>query len=169
MSRDRDEERRRYRAGKAAELALAGDDKAAEEVLAGRCACCCGQRIPAGNVRAFYADERHRKRAHHRRLERLAEAAGVPTRLTVENLKATNGTGGRPTDAQAPRKRRQSAPRPGVSVYFPTPDALEVALAAIAKDRRAREGTALDSYLELLDQALEATRKALERRRARTT
>lgn len=168
MRRDPAEERRRYREAKAVELEGLGELEEAAAVRAGKCPCLCGDPIPRGNVRAFFVDDRHRRRHHRRRLERLAEAANVPARLTVETLRTANGTGGRSADAPARRKRGESKPRAGVSVYFPTPDVLEVAIAAIAKDRKAREGKALPSYLELADQALEASRTALTRRRART-
>lgn len=164
--RDKAEERQANRAAKALELERDGETESAVEVLAGRCACRCGTRIVGGSVRTFYVDERHRKRHHRAKLERLAAAAGVPARLSIETLQAARGTGERPADAPAPRKRRQSK-RDGVSVYLPSLAVAE-AVARLIKNVLDDARDVLDDArpeLELADQAL---LKALARRRTKT-
>jgi len=151
--------REQARRVKAAELEAAGELAEARAVLQGRCACLCGDAIAGGNVRTFYVDERHRKRHHRKRLERLADAAGVPARLSIETLRSANGTGGRPADAPTRPRRRQARPRPGVSVYFPTVDLLQAVERELAGDRQGSPSSR--------DEALDAVRKALERCRTR--
>lgn len=127
---------------------------------AGLCGCGCGEPIDAGgNGRRRYRDG-HRQRAHRRRVEAEAKVRGVPTRLSLKALESTGSTGERHADAQtAPRKPRR--PRPGVTVYFPTPRAAEVA-------RRLLEaGSGVIDEQLAIDAAAAAIDAALARRRAR--
>lgn len=127
---------------------------------AGLCGCGCGGRIDAGgNGRRRYLDG-HRQRAHRKRVEAEAKVRGVPTRLSLQALEATDRTRERHADAQsAPRKPRR--PRPGVTVYLPALDIGERALEAL---RAAGPGGLIDP---LLDEAADAIEAALERRRRR--
>lgn len=155
----RAELRRRYRDTKARELEAHDEPELAEEVRAGRCACGCRTDLGPGAVRQTYVDQRHRGRAHRARLQRAAEAAGVPPRLSLHALEAS-ATRERHGDAPARRQRRKTGPRPGVTVYLPS---IEVArrLEAHLGDLYAG-GDVLD-----LREALAALEAALARRRAR--
>lgn len=147
----------------ALELERLHDEQAAELdrlLEAGLCGCGCGATIDAGgNGRRRYLDG-HRQRAHRKRVEAEAKVLGVPTRLSLQALAATNPTPDRNPDAQsAPRKPRR--PRPGVTVYFPTPKSAELARQLL----EAGSGV-IDEQLEL-DAAAAALDAALERRRRR--
>lgn len=129
---------------------------------AGLCGCGCGERIDSGgNGRRRYRDG-HRQRAHRARVEAEAKVLGVPTRLSLKALERAVRTEQRKPDAQT-RPRAPRRPRPGVSVYFPTPKSAELA-------RRMLEAGSgvLDEQLEL-DAAAAAIDAALERRRKRDT
>lgn len=154
----RAELRERYRRGKVAELEAAGQADLAQEVLEGRCACGCGRRLDSGAVRQFYLDEKHKQRAHRKRLELAAEAAGVPARLTLEALQSSNRTRDRHGDAPA-RPKRPRRPRPGVTIYLPT--------AELADRARAELAIAVDAGVAELAPVEEAIAAALERRRKR--
>lgn len=129
-----------------------------------RCACGCGEQLHGGGERVLYVDPRHRQRAYRRRLEALAKAAGIPARLSLETVQAARSTTARNADAQkrraTPRPRR---PRPGVTVYFPTPEAAGLALEIVELDGLAGS----DELERQKDDAIEALRKAVERRRRR--
>lgn len=119
------------------------------------CGCGCGERFPAGGGRR-YVNERHRQRAYRRRVKAAAEARGLPGSLSLQSVEATGRAGRRNGDAEKGGERPIRRPRPGVTVYFPTPGAAELALAAVRTQggawRREAEG---------------ALERALERRRAR--
>lgn len=157
----RAELRREYRERKARELEEHGELELAEEVRAGRCACGCRTELGPGAVRQTYVDQRHRGRAHRARLQRAAEAAGVPPRLSLHALEEASATRERHGDAPARRKRRKTGPRPGVTVYLPTVRGAELALGLLG----AGAGAIADD-LEL-ERARDAIAAALERRRAR--
>jgi hypothetical protein len=155
----RAELRRAYRERRARELEDDGELEAAAELRAGRCACTCRNEL-GGAVRAFYVDQRHRQRHHRARLRRLAEAAGVPTSLSVQALQARESTRDRNGDAPARRKRAQRRPRPGVTLYLPSlnvADALAVVMGDLVQ---------LDTTPEL-EVAREALEVAIARRRRR--
>jgi hypothetical protein len=128
----RAELRERYREAKARELEADGELEAAAELRAGRCACTCGARLEGGGVRQFYVEVRHRQRAHRARLERAAEAAGVPPRLSLHALESTNRAPDRHGDAPARRKPRQRRPRAGVTVYLPSVELAELVRGELA-------------------------------------
>lgn len=157
----RDELRREYRRRKARELDEAGWPELAAELLEGRCACGCGDPLDAGAVRRVYIDQRHRQTFHRARVRRAAEAAGVPSRLSLKALEEANRTSDRNGDAPARRKRAQRKPRAGVTVYFPT-IAAAAAAAACIDDATAGAGHDDDSRV-----AAAAVERALARRRAR--
>lgn len=144
--------RAQWRERKAAELRARGEEVAALEVLAGRCACGCGNVLAASSVRTFYVDQKHRARRHRRRLERLAEAAGVPARLNLDTVQTSTHSGGRARNASARSRRHETRPRPGVTVYFPT---VEMAEALLIGD------------LDEMNAAHERVRAAIERRERR--
>lgn len=102
-----------------------------ERVERGMCGCGCPERLPVNRGRRRYVNERHKQKAYRQRLEREAEALGVPTRLSLARLQRTNPTRDRRADGQSAasgRQRRQSRPRPGLTVYVPTVDAAIVLL-----------------------------------------
>lgn len=150
-----------------ADLERLQDELAREELEraeAGLCACGCGERLPVKrHARRRYVAERHRQRRHQERLEREAELLGVPARLSLNRLEQYMTTSNRPSDAhggsQAPRRRR-SSPRPGLSVYLPEPMLVERVLEVLAY-AVANEGQGD------LEPAVDAVRRALERRRRR--
>lgn len=110
-----------------------------ERVARGMCGCGCPERLPVPVGRRRYVNERHRQRAYRARLEREAAALGVPTRLSHSALQATIRPHDRRADAQTARRtpqRRKSRPRPGVTVYVPTVDAVAALLDALADDAR---------------------------------
>jgi hypothetical protein len=145
---------------------LAAEER--ERVEAGLCACGCGERLPVKrHGRRRYVAERHRQRRHQERLEREAELLGVPTRLSLNRLEQYMTTSNRPSDAQTPRtapKRRRPSRRPGVSVYLPRPELAELVLEALEYDVPASEHPDRE---EALADAVDAVRRALQRRRAR--
>jgi hypothetical protein len=146
----------------------------------GLCGCGCGEELggQGGNGRKVFRDVRHRQRFRRRMLKRLAEASGVPANLSVRTLQATETTDERNGDAQTRRKRPRRAPRPGVSIYLPTPEVarlLEPLLEGhVARTREALASgevrlatSVLERELANAELALEAIAKALERRRRR--
>lgn len=158
----RAELRRVYRQRKIDELLELGEGELALEVQADRCGCGCGAPLSSMTVRTFYVDKRHSQRAYRRRLERAAEASGVPARLSLQALQASNPSRERRDDAPAPRTARERRPLPGVRIYFPTVELVE----------------RLEQALDILDvggwgetyrtrELREAIAPPLERRRAR--
>jgi hypothetical protein len=135
-----------------------------DRVEAGVCACGCRERLPAKrHARRRYVAERHRQRRHQERLEREAELVGVPARLSLNRLEQYMTTSNRLSDAQTPPtapKRRRSSPRPGLSVYLPEPMLVERVLEVLSY-AAANEGQGD------LEPAVDAVRRALERRRRR--
>lgn len=132
-----------------------------------RCACGCGEQLHGGGERVLYVDPRHRQRAYRRRLEAEAKAAGIPARLSLETVQAARSTTARNADAQtrraAPRRRRPSRPRDGVSAYFPSIDVAEAVLECIEAC-----GDYSGAPMPVgADIARDAIAKALERRRRR--
>lgn len=162
-----------------AELEDLGLQELADDVRQGLCGCGCKNQILSRRASTVYVDERHKQRGYRRRLNAAAAAAGVAPRVTLEAVRATTLTANRNGDAQAlpkaPQKRRKRSPRPGVTVYFPTP-----AVAELVRDVMAGPLASPPVYapweerqdhaeaLELTGQAVEAIDAALERRRRRS-
>lgn len=102
-----------------------------ERVARGECGCGCGQPLDlGGNGRARFVDTRHRQRHHKTKLRQLAEAAGVPVRLSLQTLDAVRTTDERRGDAETGEKRPRRR-RAGVTVYFPSAEAAAAAAAAL--------------------------------------
>lgn len=145
------------------------DELVLDRVRAGLCGCGCGealpipyrgrgrnrQPIPFEDGRRRFIDSRHRQRVYHRRVELAAEASGAPTRLSLRGLQAATGTSKRHSDApgaaQAGQARKRRAPRPGLSVYFPTVRDAELVREVVEAARYVGGVPAI----EALDRALE--------------
>lgn len=143
-----------------------------ELVANGECGCACGGRLPAGaSRRRHYLNERHRQRAYRRRLELVAQALGVPARLSRQTLQTRNPTGNRHADAQTRRtapQRRHSRPAPGVTLRVPT---LAAANELLRELERLRQRMGVDpvigTHADVLAAALERKRTRNRRARAR--
>lgn len=132
-----------------AELRAELDSELEQLLEAGLCGCGCGEPIDGGgNGRRRYRDG-HRQRAHRRRVELEAKVRGVPARLSLKALEATNPPRERHADAQT-KPRRPRRPRPGVTVYLPSVEAAERVWDAIAAD---------DELEPILEAAIERRRK----------
>lgn len=128
------------------------DEAAAERVANGRCGCGCGAPLERGaNGRRKFV-EGHRQRHYRNIVKQLAEAEGVPTRLSLRLVHSTGSTADRSGDAQKARRKRQSKPRAGLSVYFPT--VRDVDLAAEWIDHLRRTDDAASTELDGVERAL---------------
>lgn len=140
------------------ELALEVD----ERVERGMCGCGCPTALPVPRGRRRYVNDRHRQRAYRHRLEREADALGIPARLSLESLQGTIRTSERHADAQSAAsaaRRGQTRPRLGVTLYLSTPGLARRLLADLRGPRT--DGANLsDVDAEILARALTA---ALER------
>lgn len=127
------------------------------------CDCGCNGRLDQGaSERARYRSEKHRHKAYRDRVKREAEAAGLPSRLTLESVHATTGPRKRVDDAQSGARRRVRRPRPGVSAYFRTVEQLDWLIALVESEPEPGpddDSPPLEVYLEAHD--------ALRRARAR--
>lgn len=150
--------RREYRERKARALEDEGDEHGAAEVRAGRCACGCRHNLGSA-ARKVYNDVRCRQRHHRARLQRAAEAAGVPSRLSLAAIEAANRTHERHGDAPARRPRRRSGPRPGVTIYLPTLELAEDALRALELVGQYADGEHALEVAGFVQGALERRRK----------
>lgn len=139
-------------------------DGEAVTVIVRICDCGCNQRLDQGaSERARYASERHRHKAYRDRVKREAEAAGLPSRLTLESVHATSGPRQRVGDAQSAARKRTRRPRPGVSAYFRTVEQLDWLIALVESEPEPGpddDSPPIEVYLE----ARESLRRARARR-----
>lgn len=122
------------------------------------CWCGCGERLPVtATRRQRHVNERHRKRANRVKVRAAAQAAHLPSSLSLKSIAATGTTRERPEDAPTRRRAARRGPRPGDTAYFP-PGAADAALKAL--------NDLPDS--PALTRAREALAAAIDRRKSRT-
>lgn len=118
-----------------------------------QCACGCGQSLEGRSHRAIYFDSRCKQRAHQKRLDAAAKAAGVPARVSLKTLQTITSTGNGQSDRQRGARRRKPQPRPGQAVTIREPARLAAAIAALEYGQSQLGGADASSVVEDLRRA----------------
>jgi hypothetical protein len=87
-----------------------------------KCACNCGEPLINRSAQVRYVNERHKQRAHRRRLKAAAEAAGLPTSLSLKAIESATSTGNRRGDGHAsagkPQRTRSKPRKPSLRISY---------------------------------------------------
>lgn len=81
-----------------------------EAHTARKCLCGCGEPIINRSAQVRYVNERHKQRAHRKRLKAAAEAAGLPASLSLKAVDSYTTGGNRRGDGQAGARAPQGTP-----------------------------------------------------------
>lgn len=96
------------------------DQEVAERVERGVCGCGCGKQLPVRrNARKLFVDKTHGQRAYRQRVHAACEAAGLPCRVSLQQVRASNGTRDGNGDRHSARNTVQTRSKPsGLQVSF---------------------------------------------------